>query len=216
MKRIAIIGAGAYGQQILTFIQNDSMEKFSVVGFFDDYAQIGSTIAGLPVLGSISDVVIKYTNDEFDCVFIAIGYKHFEFKEKVYDTIKGIIPLANIICKHAFIHPTAKLGEGVFIGNFVVINMGAELEDNVTVTLHSIINHDSLVKKHTFISTRVTTAGNVVIGGKCFIGVASVISDGVHIVDSVWLSPATIVVKDIKNAGHYMSAGVRILSVPTL
>ena len=44
MRRIAIIGAGAYGQQILTFIQNDSVEEFKVVGFFDDYAQVGTMI----------------------------------------------------------------------------------------------------------------------------------------------------------------------------
>ena len=216
MRRIAIIGAGAYGQQILTFIQSDSVEMFNIVGFFDDYAQVGTIISGIPVLGSISDVINHYRNNEFDCVFIAIGYKHFEFKETVYDTLKGVVPLANIICRHAFVHPTAKLGEGVFLGNFVVINIGAELEDDVTVTLHSIINHDSIVRKHTFVSTRVTTAGNVIIGSKCFIGVGSVISDGVKIADSVWLSPATIVVKDLENPGQYMSPSLRVMSIPKL
>lgn len=214
MRKIAIIGAGAYGQQILTFIHNDSVENFKIVGFFDDYAQVGTIVSGVPVIGYISDVISHYHNNEFDCVFIAIGYKHFDFKEQVYNSIKGIVPLANIICKHAFVHPTAKLGEGIFLGNFVVINLGAELEDDVTVTLHSIINHDSIVRKHTFVSTRVTTAGNVDIGSKCFIGVGSVISDGIKIADSVWLSPATVVVKDLESPGQYMSPSLRVMSIP--
>lgn len=214
MRKLAIIGAGAYGQQIATFAKYDAIEKYDIAGFIDDFEDRDKDVMGLPVLGSVSDIFDLYISGVFECVFIAIGYHHMDFKENLYKSLKGKIPLANIICRTAFIHPTVKLGEGVFIENFAIISQRSIIEDNVSITLNSIVNHDNIIKSHTFISTRVTTAGNVIIGQKCFIGVGSIISDGVTITDKVWLSPSSIVVRDITTSGHYMSPTLRLLPIP--
>ena len=213
MRRIALIGSASFAQQIVNTIEHDILEPMSIVGYFDDYEEIGKIIKGYPVLGKIDDIFNLYKNNIFDCVFIAIGYKHFKFKEKCYNSIINKIPLANIICKTAYIHPTAKLGKGVLIKDFAIINQNAIIEDNVCVTLRSIVNHDSFIDKHTFFSTNVATAGNVSIGKRCFLGIGTIISDGVRIHDDVWLSPGSVVGKDLNEAGHYMGYALRINKV---
>ena len=37
MRRIAIIGSATFAQQIVDTIENDSIESFEIVGYFDDY-----------------------------------------------------------------------------------------------------------------------------------------------------------------------------------
>ena len=213
MKRIALIGSASFAQQIVNTIEHDSSEPMKIIGYFDDYEKIGTMIKGYPVLGKIDDLFDLYNNDVFDCTFIAIGYKHFYFKEELYNKISGKIPLANIICKTAYIHSTAQLGEGILIKDYAIINQNAIIEDNVCITLRSIVNHDSFVDKHTFFSTNVVTAGNVHIGKRCFIGIGSIISDGIKVHDDIWLSPGSVVSKDLNEAGHYMGYALRINKV---
>ena len=213
MRRIAIIGSATFAQQIVDTIENDSIESFEIVGYFDDFAEIGTDVKGYYVLGKIDSIIELYHQNRFDCVFIAIGYKHFAFKEKVYDKLKNRIPLANIICKTAFIHPTAKIGEGVLITNFAIINKNAKVEDDVCITLRSIVNHDCFVDKHTFFSTNVSTAGNVKIGKRCFIGIGCILSDGISIHDDVWLSPGVGAGKDIIDSGQYISCSMKIVKL---
>ncbi|MBQ4520296.1 MAG: hypothetical protein II999_06770 [Bacteroidaceae bacterium] len=215
MKRIAIIGSGAFAQQICQYIKYDSIEAYEIVGYFDDYAEIGASINGYPVLGKIENVVHEYSKSLFDCVFIAIGYKHFHFKEELYNIlhIQNKIPLGNIISPSAFIHPTSQIGNGVLISSHTIINMNAVVGDNTCITLRSIVNHDCFVDKHSFLSTNVATAGHVHIGKRCFIGVGCIVSDNISICDDVWLSPGCVVAKKIEEFGQYIGYSMKLSKI---
>ena len=185
-------------------------KQYEVVGFIDGNCQKGTLVNSYPILGNDDDVLDLYSNGIFDCIFIAIGYLNFKVRENLYNRFKGKVPLANIISPTAYIHPTAKLGEGILLSDGVYINHHAVIEDNVMITLRSIVNHGGAVKKHTFFSTGVTTAGNITIGERCFIGVGVTISDGVKICDDVWLSPGSIVIKNLKKPGRYLSQAAKL------
>lgn len=211
MKRIAFLGTGDLAIDLYERVQ--LWKQYEVAGFIDGSRDKGTLISGLPVLGTDDDVIDLYNSGVFDCIYIAIGYLNFQVREKLYNRFKGIVPLANIVSPSAYVHPTAKLGEGVQLSDGVYIGQHAKVEDNVLITLKSIVNHGACVKKHTFFSTRVTTAGNVIIGERCFVGVGVVVSDGVNICDDVWLSPGSIVVSDIKKPGQYLSAAARLINI---
>lgn len=70
-KRVSIIGAGDSGEQILREILIRSDLKTVAVGFFDDDpVKIGSTIHGVPVLGSIKE--INHFKNIYDEIIICI------------------------------------------------------------------------------------------------------------------------------------------------
>lgn len=211
MKKIALIGSKAMALSICEIIEFHNM--FEVVGFFDDFEKKGIVISGKPILGGTDDCVNCYKSGSFDCIFIASGYNSLKGREILYDKIKGHIPMANIISPRAYIHPSAKLGEGILISDDSYIHHDAIIDDNVAITLRSVINHGCHVKKHTFLSTGVTTAGNVTIGERCFVGVGVTISDGVTICDDVWLSPGSVVIKNIKKPGHYLSPATKLVNI---
>lgn len=211
MKRLALIGSKAMARGICDMVQSHNF--YDVVGFFDDYEEKGKLIDGKPIMGTTDDCIDLYHEGLFDFVFIASGYNSFEGREKLYNKVKGNIPLANIISPTAYIHPGATLGEGILISDGSFIHREAVIEDNVCITLRSIVNHGGHVKKHTFFSTGVVTAGNVTVGEKCFVGVGCVISDGVTICDNVWLSPGSVVVKNLKKPGHYLSSSTKLYNI---
>jgi len=211
MNNLALIGSKAMAHGIKDMVE--LYHLYNVIGYFDDFAEKGSVVEGKPVLGNTDDCINMYHEGIFDFIFIASGYNSFEGREKLYLKYKGIIPFANIISPTAFVHPSARIGEGVLLSDGAYINRDAVIEDNVAITLRSIVNHGGHVKKHTFFSTGVVTAGNVIIGERCFIGVGSVISDGVSICDDVWLTPGSIVIKDIKKPGHYLSQSSKLFNI---
>lgn len=211
MKKLALIGSKDFAQGIIENLKY--IGSYEVVGYFDDFEKKGTIINGYSVLGNVNDSIHLFNQGAFDCVFIAIGYSSFTGRETIYNKLKGKIPFANIISKTAFVHPTAKLGEGILLTDGVYIGRGAVIEDNVSITLRSIVNHGCTVKKHSFFSTNVSLAGNVVVGEKCFIGVGCVISDSVEICNDSWLSPGLVVVKSIKKPGHYMSISYKLIAI---
>lgn len=211
MKKIAFIGSGDLAKDLCERVI--LWKQYDVAGFIDGSCDKDTIINGYPVLGDDDDVIQLYKDGIFDYIYIAIGYLKFQIRERLYNRFKGVVPFANIISPTAFIHPTAKLGEGIQLSDGVYVGQHAEIEDNVLITLHSIVNHGGLVKKHTFFSTRVTTAGNVTIGERCFVGVGVVISDSINICDDVWLSPGAVVVSDIKKPGQYLSAAARLVNI---
>ena len=196
MKRIVFLGSDSLAINLCELVQ--LWNQYEVVGFIDGNREKGTIINNLPILGNDDDVINMYKSGTFDCIYIAIGYLNYHVREKLYNRFKGIVPFANIISPTAYVHPTATLGEGIQLSDGVYIGHHAIVEDNVLITLQSIVNHGCIVKKHTFFSTRVTTAGNVTIGERCFVGVGATISDGITICDDVWLSPGSIVIKNIK------------------
>lgn len=210
-QRIVLIGAGDFGKQILSYI--NTINKYIVVGFFDDKKKLGSSFENIPIIGNVDDIISKYNEGLFDCAFISIGYKWFDVRENIYNRLKYHVPLANIISPLATVKKNAILGEGILITDNAYVSETAIIEDNVCITLGSTVNHGCIVKKHTFFSTNVSLAGNVIIGEKCFIGIGCTIADGVSICDNVWLSPGCIVVKNIKKPGQYISSALKLFNI---
>src|ERR1700692_2653545 len=113
MNRLAIIGAGDLGQLIAYHAVDD--RHYQVVGFFDDFSAVNEKAGQFPVLGKISDIFNAYADKSFDCVLIAIGYKHFGFRKNTYEDIKNKIPLGKIIHSNAYVASSCIIGNGTVV-----------------------------------------------------------------------------------------------------
>lgn len=211
MEKLAIIGTKDLAHQVAAYARDTG--RFEVVGYLDNQEPCGSVVNGLPVFGTVADAETLYKKGVFDSVFIAVGYSRFDLKEEFYRTIKGRVPLATIICSDTIIHPTARIGEGVLIVYGSQLDLEAEIEDNVTVTSNVLIGHQSRIGKHSFLAGRTATAGFVNIGERCFLGMNSLFTDHVTVGDDIWICPGTVVAKDLKEKGKYMSASLKIYKV---
>lgn len=209
MKRIAIIGAGHLGQQIVHHIHNDCDDK--VVAFFDEFQETDSFINGIPVLGGIADVIEVFVEKKFDAVLIAIGYKHLDAKKHIFETLIGKVPFYTFIHSSAAVDLSAKIGEGCVIYPRCVIDQNVILEENILMNISGSIAHDSLVKKHTFLSPNIAIAGFVEVGEQCIVGINSTIIDNIKIVANTQLGGGTVVIKNINKKGLYVGNPARFI-----
>lgn len=207
--RIAIIGSGDLGQLIAYHAVNSCLQE--VVGFFDDYKEIGDTVNGIPVIGKLGDIKQSYEKNFFNKCMLGIGYKHMNEREKLFEEVNSYIPFSTIVHPSCIIDKSVTIGEGTFVLPGCVLDKGVKLGKNVLLNTGCVIAHDSEVLDHTFLSPAVKLAGFTVVGKKCVIGINTTIIDNIKIVPEVRTGGGTVVIKNIELPGLYVGNPARFV-----
>jgi sugar O-acyltransferase (sialic acid O-acetyltransferase NeuD family) len=191
--KLAIIGAGELGKLVAHHAIHDS--KFEVVGYYDDFKKEGN-FNGFPLIGKINDAFLDFNSNNFDKIFIAIGYAQMPARELCYKKFKAKIPLANIIHTSSYIDISCKIGEGICILPGCTLDYGVEIEDNVLLNTGVIIAHHTKVGTNTFVAPAVQMAGLITIEENCFIGIGATIKDCIRIGKKSIIGAGAVVVKN--------------------
>lgn len=207
LKKLAIIGSGDLGEQIAYHAHNDN--HYTVVGFFDDFADMGIARHGLPVLGKVSDVVSSFKKGIFDELLIAIGYKHFEQRRSIFDSLKSDVPFGKLVHSSSYIDPSVKIGNGVVVYPGCVVDMKAQLEDNVLLNAGVVVAHDTIIGSHSFLSPGVKVAGFVRVGNCVSLGIGTSVVDNLHLVDFVRTGAGAVVTENLTEPGLYLGIPAR-------
>lgn len=207
MKRLAIIGSGDLGEQLAWHARQDN--HYTVVGFFDDFAEPGLARHGLPVLGKVSDVLPSFKEGLFDELLLAIGYKHFEQRRAIYDSLKNEIPFGKLIHSSSYIDPSVRIGSGVVVYPGCVVDMKARLEDNVLLNAGVVIAHDTTIGSHSFLSPGVKVAGFVSVGNCVSLGIGTSVVDKLQIADFVRTGAGAVVTENLTEPGLYLGVPAR-------
>jgi len=211
MKKLAIIGTKEFAIQIKGFAKR--IGKYEIVGYLDNIEPVGNIIDGYPVLGTVKDAIALYKAGKLDAVFIAVGYTRFDLRESFYNELKGKVPFANIIEPTAELGEGVILGEGIYIGRNTIIDDGAELKDNTFIHRNCLIGHDSVIGKHTYCSGMDHMAGYCNVGERTFIGLSVCVADHMIIGDDVYVGIGSIVAKNLKKPGKYLSQSVLLTKI---
>lgn len=199
-KKIAIIGAGELGKQILNLL-NYSVEKYFCVGFFDDTFQKGDEINSIPVIDKIDNIEHYYKREFFDEIIIGIGYNHMKFRNYLYKRLCKNINFAKIITNNCIIDKSAKLSTGTIVYPGTIIDKQVKIDGNVLINLGCIISHNSEIGENTYMAPGVVVSGFVKIGRNCFIGSGTIIKDNIVIEDNVIIGAGSVVIRNvIKNS----------------
>lgn len=209
MKKLAIIGSGDLGQQIAHHCKADN--QFDLVGFFDDFKSTDESVNNLPILGGLNDILTCYNSDKFDFILIGIGYKHMDFRTKLYNELKDKIPFAKFIHSSCHIDPSAEISEGCVLFPGCLLDQHVQLAPNCLLNVNCSISHHSTIGAHSFLSPRVAIAGFVSVEAGCIIGINSTIIDNISIASGTQIGGAGIVIKDIIKQGLYVGHPVRFI-----
>lgn len=209
MKKIAIIGSGHLGQQILHYIHNDSKDK--VIGFFDDFQPKGTIVKEIPVMGGVSDILIEFENQSFDELLVAIGYKHMDFRKQVFEELKAKIPFHTFIHSSTYVDSTAEIGQGTVIYPGCLIDQKVKIGENVLMNVSGTVAHDSIIGNHSFLSPAVAIAGFVEVGEQCIIGINSTVIDNISIAPKTQMGGGSVVINNIEKSGLYVGNPVRFI-----
>lgn len=206
LEKIAIVGAGEFGLQAVHLICeiNRSNPKYEIIGWFDDTKTKGDEVNSHMVLGGIEDIENLFCLGSFDKLFVAIGYNHLDFKEKLINRLKDKIPFLNIISQYAIVDQSAVMGINIMIYPGAIIDKDVKLNDGVTVNLGSIVSHNSTIGNSCFIAPGVTIAGFCNVGDCSFIGAGSTIIDNITINNNCKIGAGAVVVNSLLQSGLYI------------
>lgn len=199
MDKIAIIGAGGFGREVHSLIEdiNQNNSQYEFIGYFDDGENKGEIINGYPILGSVDDIN-KW--EENLCITIAVGNPQ---------TKKNIIKrITNInISFPTLIHPTVlignrkfantNIGAGCIICAGTIITVNINIEDFVILNLSCTVGHDTIIGKYSSFMPTVNISGEVKIGEEVYVGTGAKIINQLEIGEKTIVGAGAVVSKSL-------------------
>ena len=197
MKDIVIIGAGGLGREILGLIQsiNKKESRWRVKGFYDDGAECGKLIHGLPILGKVEAL-----NAQQEALDVAIAIGDSSTRRKVYDGLNK-----QYLSFPALISPDATIldEESVSIDEGVLCCAGTILTCDITIGAFTLLNlcctvgHDAVIEPFCSFMHAVNIAGETHIGAEVYMGTNSSIINRISIGKNTTIGAGAVVIKDV-------------------
>ncbi|MGV8995279.1 MAG: NeuD/PglB/VioB family sugar acetyltransferase [Flavobacterium sp.] len=193
-QKLIIIGAGSVGKYI-AYNQNDFQIEFEVVGFLDDdVSKHNSTIANIPVLGSVSKV-LEYSNKGYA---LAWGIAFPAIKNKLFEQYKELqFEYPNFVAKNAWLSKGVTLSKGCIIYPGCSINYETAIQDFVVMNMNCAIGHNCSIGSFTSLSPGVNLGGNTKIGQQVELGIGCATLQGISIGDNVKVGGQAMVTKTL-------------------
>lgn len=197
MKQVLILGAGGTGADAADIIAalNTAGTDIDCLGYLDDApAKQGTSLHGLPVLGSLRDAA------SHDAWFVDCLGSPRSFRERRARIEATGIPsdrFLTLVHPSAVVSPSATLGSGCLLYPHVVVGAGARLGDHVTVLAHTVIHHDSVVGPYSILASGVIVSGGVTIGAECYLGAGCSLRDGARLGSRSLVGMGSTVTSDV-------------------
>lgn len=210
MKRLIIIGAGAWGREVAGWARASLPHgrDWELAGFLDSRTDaLQGFDLDLPVLGS-PDAYQPGPNDVFVC---AIGTPAAK-KQVVSQLVDLGARFVNVIHPTVIIGRNVRLGTGIILCPRVILSCDIEVGDHVGINMHSVVSHDARIGPYSQLSNLCDVTGGVTLGEGVFMGSKSTVLPQVSIGAWANIGAASAVVRDLPE--HQTVMGVPARPVP--
>jgi acetyltransferase-like isoleucine patch superfamily enzyme len=209
-KPLIFLGSNVAISQFAETAQDLNIE---VAGIIDgDYYGNTESIDGIPIIDSeqsFNDAEkLEYyrQNYVFFCATNwipqddAVSKRNKEKRHRLIDLIdQSDLPCMNIIDPRAKIHSSTKLGKGIYIDSFALVDPNVTIGDYTTVYAFSGLGHGSTFGRNCVIQRHISITGDVTFGDNVFLGTACkilktgvTISSGTFVHEAIYLKRGTI------------------------
>ena len=161
-EKLLLVGAGGFGRMVA----EQAMLQYDCA-FVDDGQAIGTSICGVPVVGSIVD--LPELRKDYSLLVVSIGNN--QFRAQVYEKAKKLgYSFPNIAAPNAYISPYAKLRGGCVVLQNACIQNGASVGDSVLLNAGTEVHCDATVGDYALIYTNSVIRTGATVGNFARIG----------------------------------------------
>lgn len=197
MKDIAIYGAGGFGREVLTLVEevNRDRKEYNFIGFFDDGKEKGEIVNNYPVIGNI-DVLNSWGNPL--SLIIALGNPGI--KRTVFEKIHN-----SNLSFPSLIHPSVLIGDSqrvkieegciVCAGNILTVNI--VVHKFVILNLGCTVGHDTNIGEFSSFMPSVNISGDVIIGREVYVGTGAKIINQLSVGMGTVIGAGAVVTKSL-------------------
>lgn len=196
MKDLVIVGVGGFAREVHQLMEDFGLQNslYNFIGFLDDNPEYhNKEVHGFPVLGGVS-----WLRDHGDAA-VAVGIGSTSVRRRIVQRIQAS-------CANSFatlVHPSARIGNRVAIGEGTIVCAGTIVTTDVSIGKHvvlgtgSTVGHDAHFDDYVTVAPSVTISGAVNVGAGCDLGTGSTIIQGINIGHWSVVGAGAVVVKDV-------------------
>jgi sugar O-acyltransferase (sialic acid O-acetyltransferase NeuD family) len=197
MKKLAIIGAGGFGREVQSLVEqiNAAKEEWELIGFYDDGISVGTIVNGLPVLGRVDQIsAIGHS------IYLTLAVGNPVTKKKIVEQISSpFVQYATLIHPQAIIgnRKWNSVGKGTIICGGVIITVQVAIGSHVILNLSCTVGHDTVIGNYSSFMPTVNISGEVEIGECVFVGTGAKIINQVTIGSNTTIGAGAVVTSNI-------------------
>ncbi len=212
MKRVAIIGAGGFGREVLQLLLDckTSGSFLEPVGFVDDdTSKKGSEIGGLPILGPVDQALGKDNPHGIDAILLGIGSPLA--KRAVVSKIGTRYAFPSLVHPSVIVGSRVHIGEGVLLTAGNIVTVDVKIENFAMINLSCTVGHDAIIGQYTVMNPGINLSGGTSIGEGAFIGTGATILEGRTIGSWSTIGAGAVVNKDIPSNSVAVGVPARVI-----
>lgn len=189
MYELAIIGAGGFGREVMSYVPYSQLNGVYPYTFYVDDA-----------LAHPPNRPLSQLDPDRSMAVVAIGDPNS--REKVIQGLRHGQRFTTVIHKTAI--NQSGTNDGLIMCPFSVITTDCTIGKHVHLNLHSDIGHDCKIGDYVTLAPSARVSGKCIIGNRVHIGSNAVIREGVTVCDNVTIGAGAVVLNDITEAGVYV------------
>jgi sugar O-acyltransferase (sialic acid O-acetyltransferase NeuD family) len=207
MRDLILLGGGGLARELVGYSSQSQAagdgladaQPLRIVGILDDGMKKGDDVAGVPVLGGMSDAE-RLAEERPDARFVlAISAPHTYLyrPDVVRRAALGRDRYATYLMPGSHIVPSARIGSGVVLFPGVVLGTDAVIEDHVQIWPNVVVSHDCRVAEFATVASSVALNGGVTVGHGAYIGAGALVREGANVGTNALVGMGAVVLRDV-------------------
>lgn len=207
MTGVLLVGASGLAREVI------AAGMTGVVGILDDNPELhGTEIAGVPVVGALSDAVTRGEQ-----LLVCVGPSGS--RRSIVDRCTELgIPedrYAMFVARSARVGASSIVGAGSILLDGVVVTADARVGRHVVVMPNATITHDDMLEDCATLAAGVALAGSVRIGEAAYIGMNASVRQGISIGAHATVGMGAVVLQDVPPHETWVGVPARRLGETT-
>lgn len=198
MTSLLLIGSGGFARETAEAVRaaNDAGATWNLLGFLDDDpARHGTTVVGLPVLGSIEEV---QDYPDVKCVLCTGRADNYVSRRRIAERIQlDDERYATVIHPAANVGSTCSVGAGSVLLAHVALTADVVVGRHVAVMPQVVLTHDSRVEDWATLGSGVRVGGGCRIAQGAYVGAAAVLREGLTVGERAMVGMGAVVTHDV-------------------
>lgn len=191
---LLLVGAGGHARACMDVIELEG--RYSVQGLVGLPDEVGTTILGVPVLGT--DQELPSLARRFGAALVTVGQiKTSEMRMRLFAQLQALgCDLPAIVSPRAHVSRHATVGAGTIVMHGAVVNAAATVGRNCIINTQSLVEHDAQVGDHCHVATSAVLNSGVQMGEGSFVGSGCTVRQMIRIGRRCVIGMGQRVVKD--------------------
>ncbi|MGH3069649.1 MAG: acetyltransferase [Streptosporangiaceae bacterium] len=207
-ESVVIVGTGETATLAFEYFRYDSPHE--VVAFSAEAPFITSDrFCGLPLV-PFEELAKAYPPDDFRA-FVSVSLTQLNrVRRRLYDGVKAAgFDCVSYVSSHAFVLPSAVIGENTFVQEHVAVEHGVRVGNNIFLSSGTVVGHSSVVEDDCFTGPHAVICGMCRIGHSSFIGANCCISGEVTVARDCIIGAGANVLSDTDPGQVYIGNPAR-------